>query len=137
MTDYVDSLARVPLFAHCSSRDLARIARAVDQIEVEAGRVLISEGDIGRESFMILTGEVEVTRNGDRVATLGPGQPFGEMALIEHEPRNATVTVTRPGTVLVLGQREFSGLIDEPSFAKAIMIALADRVRKLDQSYVG
>lgn len=137
MPEYLEILRHVPLFAHCSDEDLARIARAADEIQVDTGRVLMSEGDIGREAFIVIDAEVEVTIGGKLIATLGAAEPFGEMALIEREPRNATVTVTKPGAVLVIGQREFAGLLEEASFARVVMIALADRVRKMDQSYVG
>jgi CRP-like cAMP-binding protein len=127
----------VPLFSHCSNSDLAKIARAVDAVLVEPGRVLVTEGDLGREAFIVLDAQVEVSVDGNTIATLGPAEPFGEMALLERKPRNATVTVTKPGTVLVIGQREFAGLLEEPAFARTILIALADRVREMDQAYVG
>jgi CRP-like cAMP-binding protein len=127
----------VPLFSHCSNDDLAHIARAVDAITVEPGRVLVTEGEIGREAFIVLDAEVEVSTDGQVLATLGPAEPFGEMALIERTPRNATVTVSEGGTVLVIGQREFAGLLEEPAFARTILIALADRVRNMDRHYVG
>jgi CRP-like cAMP-binding protein len=135
--DYLESLRHVPLFSHCSNDDLDRIARVADSVVVEPGRVLVSEGDLGREAFIVLDAEVEVSLNGKTVATLGPAEPFGEMALIDRQPRNATVTVTKPGTVLVLGQREFAGLLEEPPFARTILIALANRVREMDQEYIG
>lgn len=137
MTEHLEPLRRVPLFSHCSSEDLARIARAADTVRVEPGRVLVTEGDLGREAFIVLDAEVEVTIDGTLIATLGAAQPFGEMALLERKPRNATVTVTKPGTVLVIGQREFAGLLEESSFARTILIALADRVREMDQNYIG
>jgi len=137
VTDHLESLRTVPLFSHCSNSDLAKIARAVDAILVEPGRVLVTEGDLGREAFIVLDAQVEVSVDGNTIATLGPAEPFGEMALLERKPRNATVTVTKPGTVLVIGQREFAGLLEEPAFARTILIALADRVREMDQAYVG
>ncbi|MEL7207420.1 MAG: cyclic nucleotide-binding domain-containing protein, partial [Actinomycetota bacterium] len=135
--DRLEDLRAVSLFAHCSSSDLGRIARVADEIQVEPGRVLMTEGEIGREAFIVLDARVEVTTGDEVVATLGPAQPVGEMALLERVPRNATVTVSQPGSVLVIGQREFAGLLEEPSFSKAIMIALADRLREIDKSYVG
>jgi CRP-like cAMP-binding protein len=137
VTDHLESLRLVPLFSHCSNDDLAHIARAVDAIAVEPGRVLVTEGEIGREAFICLDAQVEVSTDGETIATLGPAEPFGEMALLERTPRNATVTVSKAGTVLVIGQREFAGLLEEPAFARTIMIALADRVRDMDRNYVG
>ena len=137
MSDHLASLRQVPLFAHCSNDDLTRIARVADTVNVEEGRVLVTEGELGREAFIVLDAEVEVTSGGETVAHLGPAEPFGEMALLERVPRNATVTVAKPGQVLVIGQREFAGLLEETAFARTILIALADRVREKDQSYVG
>jgi CRP/FNR family cyclic AMP-dependent transcriptional regulator len=137
MADHLQSLRKVPLFSHCTDRDLKRIARVADPFHVEPGRVLATEGDLGHEAFIIVDAEVEVSIGGKSVAVLGRAQPVGEMALVERKPRNATVTVTTAGTVLAIGQREFAALLEESSFARTIMIALADRVRLMDQTYVG
>ncbi len=132
MTDhYLEHLATVPLFARCSSRDLAKIARLTDEIEVGAGREIVTEADYGHEAFVVVEGSATITQGGVEVATAGPGAVFGEMALIERAPRNATVTASTPMRLLVIGRREFSGLIDEaPDFRDSIMSALADRVRQ-------
>jgi CRP-like cAMP-binding protein len=135
---FVAHLATVPLFAQCSKHDLAEIARFVDQIEVEDGRELITEGDLGHEAFIVVDGTAEVTRGGDTVAEVGAGAVFGEMALIDRVARNASVTATSPMTLLVIGKREFSGLLDESrSFRESIMAALADRVRQKDLDLYG
>ena len=131
-------LATVPLFAQCSKHDLSEIARFVDEIEVEAGRVLITEGDVGHEAFIVVDGNASVTRDGDAVAQIGPGDVFGEMALIDRVPRNASVTATSPMKLIVIGKREFSGLLDESSsFRGSIMAALAARVRQKDFELYG
>lgn len=135
---YLRHLGSVPLFAHCSKRELEKIARLADEIDVEAGRVLIGEGESGHEAFVVVEGAAEVTRGGEHVATLGPGDPFGEMALIDHAPRNASVTATTAMKVLVIGQREFHGLMDEAKdFRQSILSALASRVREKDLEIVG
>jgi CRP/FNR family transcriptional regulator, cyclic AMP receptor protein len=135
---FVAHLATVPLFARCSKHDLAEIARFVDEISVDAGRDLVVEGDVGHEAFVIVKGDATVTRGGTSVASIGPGAVFGEMALIDRAPRNATVTATTPMELLVIGKREFSGLIDESaSFRASIMSALAERVREKDRELVG
>lgn len=136
--DFVKQLATVPLFARCSSGDLAKIARLTDEIDVEAGRALVVEGDPGHEAFVVLEGTASISQGGVEVATVGPGAVFGEMALIDRVPRNATVTATTPMQLLVIGQREFSGLLDEaPDFRNSIMAALADRVRQKDLDLYG
>jgi CRP-like cAMP-binding protein len=135
---FADHLGTVPLFSHCSKGDLAKIARLADEIEVPAGRELITEGDIGHEAFVIVEGSAGVTRDGKEVTTLGVGEPFGEMALIDRSPRNATVTALTPMKVLVIGQREFTGLLDEVAgFRHSILSALANRLREKDLETYG
>jgi len=136
--DFAKHLATVPLFARCSSGDLAKIARLTDEIDVETGRQLVVEGDVGHEAFVVVEGSATISQGGFDVADVGPGAVFGEMALIERVPRNATVTATSPMRLLVIGQREFSGLIDEArDFRNSIMVALADRVRQKDLELYG
>ena len=135
---YLDHLAAVPLFAACSRRDLQRIARASDQTTLEAGRVLVHQGDVGRECFIVLEGKVKVERGGRKIATLGPGACIGELALLDKGPRTATVVAQTPLTVLVLGPREFSGVLDEvPGLAHKLLAALAATVRELDKTAYG
>ena len=135
---YIDHLATVPLFALCSRADLAKIARVTDEVRVEAGRVLMSEGEPGHEAFVVVDGSATVTRGGEVLATVGPGAVVGEMALVDRAPRNATVTADTAMDLLVLGKREFSGLLDEaPDFRASILAALADRVRQKDLELYG
>jgi CRP-like cAMP-binding protein len=135
---FVKHLATVPLFAQCSKKDLAEIARFVDQIDVPDGRQLINEGEVGHEAFIVVEGSASVTRDGEEVATIGPGAVFGEMALIDRAPRNATVVATSPMQLIVIGKREFTGLLDESaSFRTSVMSALADRVRQKDLELYG
>lgn len=135
---FVKHLATVPLFAQCSHGDLVKIARLTDEIEVEAGRDLVTQGDAGHEAFVVVEGTATVSRDGQDVATIGPGAVFGEMALIDRAPRNATVTAATPMQLLVIGKREFNGLLDEaPDFRTSIMSALADRVRQKDLELYG
>ena len=136
--DYLEHLRAVPLFSNCTNSDLAAIAAAVDEIEVEAGRVLVTEGEAGKEAFVIVTGEAAVSRGGTTVPTLAPGAPAGERALVGRSPRNATVTAVTPLRLLVLGQREFVGLMDSsPGFARTILAALAARLRAKDLALYG
>jgi CRP-like cAMP-binding protein len=128
----------VPLFAALSKKDLQKIARASDEVGVEQGRVLVQEGTTGHEAFVILEGTATVERKGLTVADLGPGQYFGELALLDGGPRTATVIATSPLKVLVLGQREFSGVIDSvPGLAHKLMASLAGRIRDLDEKAYG
>ena len=136
--EYLEHLRAVPLFANCAKSDLVAIAAAVDEIDVEAGRVIVTEGEVGKEAFVIVSGEAAVSRGGATVATIGPGAPFGEMALVDRSPRNATVTAVTPLRLLVLGQREFVGLMDgSPGFSRTILAALAARLRAKDLALYG
>lgn len=135
---YLDHLRAVPLFKASSRKDLEKIARAADEVDVEEGRVLTKEGEVGHEAFVIIDGQAAVSQGGKQVATLGPGEPFGEMALLDRAPRNATVTAVTPMKLLVVGQREFGGLMDEsPGFARPILAAMASRLREKDVSLYG
>ena len=118
-----------PLFTHCSRKDLQRIAEVADEIDLQAGKVLIEEGERGREFFVLVSGEVEVRRKRRKVATLGPGSFFGEMALLSKTPRTATVTAVTPIDVLVISDRAFLGLLDKmPELWLKVARALAERV---------
>ena len=135
---YLEHLASVPLFAACSRKDLQRIARASDEVQIPAGRTLMKQDDVGRECFVLVDGTVKVERNGRKVATLGPGAYFGELSLLDKGPRTATVTAETPVTVLVLGPREFATVIDEvPSLTHKMLAALASRIRELDTKTYG
>lgn len=137
-SSYLDHLAQIRLFSSFSRRDLQKIAKASDEVEVEAGRVLVEEGTTGRESFVIIDGHATVKRNGRKVATLGPGDHFGELALLDGGPRTATVVADTPMTLLVLGQREFNGVLDElPGLAHKLMASMAQTIRALDQQAYG
>lgn len=135
---HLENLAGIPLFAGLSKRDLQRIARASNEIEREAGTVLVDQGDLGREAFFIIEGTAIVRRNGRKVGTLGPGAAVGELALLDRGPRTASVVAETDMTLLVLSAREFSGVIEQvPSLAHKILEQLAGMVRELDRKMYG
>lgn len=135
---YLDHLASVPLFAALSNKDLQKIAKASDEVSIEAGRTVVEEGSVGREAYVIVEGEAVVQKNGTEVATLGVGAHFGELALLDGGPRTATVVARTPLRVLVLGQREFAGVIDEvPGLAHKLLATLAGQIRTLDEQAFG
>jgi CRP/FNR family cyclic AMP-dependent transcriptional regulator len=135
---HLDHLAQISLFSSCSRRDLGRIAKASTEVEVDAGRTLVEEGKGGKEAFVILEGTAIVRRNGRKVATLGPGAQFGELALLDGGPRTATVVAETPMRLLVLAQRELLGVLDEvPGLTRKILASLATRIRELDQKAYG
>jgi CRP-like cAMP-binding protein len=135
---HLEHLSDVALFSACSQRDLGKIARAGDEVVVPAGYVLADQGQAGREAYVILEGSATVRRNGKKVATAGPGTLVGELSLLDHGPRTATVTADTECALLVLDQRHFAGLIDDvPSIAHKILSVLAGRIRELDRKYYG
>jgi CRP-like cAMP-binding protein len=135
--DFTEHLAQVPLFSACSKKELQMLAKRAEDVKVDAGKVLVSEGSAGAEFFVILDGTAKVSRHGQEVATLGPSQFFGDLALLDRAPRNATVTAVTPMELVVLGQREFSALIDEvPGFAHKLLAGLARRLREYDAKTV-
>jgi CRP/FNR family cyclic AMP-dependent transcriptional regulator len=123
-------LQAIPLFSACNKRDLSRIASLVDEVEVPSGRVLMRQGENGRECFVIAEGKAKATLRGRRSVTLGPGAVIGEISLLDHGPRSATVTAETDMHLLVLTSREFFSLLDAvPGVSQRIMRALAERVR--------
>lgn len=134
---FTDLLTKVPLFSACSKKEIDLIDRRTETVSVAAGKVLVTEGAAGAEFFIIVSGAAEVSRHGQRVATLGSGDFFGDLALLDRAPRNATVTTTEPSELVVLGQREFAGLVDEvPGFANKLLAGLARRLREYDAQSV-
>jgi CRP-like cAMP-binding protein len=132
-SDYLKHLGSVPLFAALAQKDLQKLAKVSDEVTIEAGRVLVEQGTTGREAYVIVEGEAEVVRGETVVATLNAGEAFGELALLDGGPRTASVRAATNLTVLVLGQREFGGIIEEvPGIAHKIMANLASRIRELD-----
>ena len=95
-------LKSIPLFEEVGDEELAQIAPFATEVSVEEGRELVREGDFSYEFMAIEEGQAEVTRGGEHVADLGPGDFFGEMGLIERTLRNATVTATTPVRLVTL-----------------------------------
>ena len=130
---FIDHLQQVPLFAACSRKDLQLVAKRAEDVRVTSGKTIISEGETGHEFFVILEGSARITRRGRKVATIGPGDAFGELALLEKAPRNSTIVADTDMELVVLGQREFAGLIDEvPGFARKLLAGMAHRLREAD-----
>jgi CRP/FNR family transcriptional regulator, cyclic AMP receptor protein len=127
-------LSKIWLFSTSSNKDLRTIRRALEEVTVPAGRVLCEQGTIGREFFFIVSGEASVRRNKRKVASLGPGQYFGELALLDRRPRSATVVSDTEMNLLVLGQRQFNGVLDAvPALSRKMMAAMATRLRDADE----
>jgi CRP-like cAMP-binding protein len=130
---FIEHLQEVPLFAACSRKDLQTVAKRAEDVRVPAGKALVSEGETGHEFFVIIEGRASVRRQGRKIAAIGPGDAFGELALLEKAPRNATIVADTDMELVVLGQREFAGLIDDvPGFARKLLAGMAKRLRESD-----
>jgi CRP/FNR family transcriptional regulator, cyclic AMP receptor protein len=134
---FIDHLSQVPLFSALSRRELALVARRAEDVTVPKGKVLVSEGETGQQFFVIMKGTAKLSRRGRKIALLGPGDSFGELALLDKHPRNATAVAESDMELVVIGQREFAGLIDDvPGFARKLLAAMASRLRVADASEV-
>jgi CRP/FNR family transcriptional regulator, cyclic AMP receptor protein len=135
--DRVELFGSVWLFERCSRRELDVLQRAATELDVEAGRSLATQGELGREFIVIVSGKAEVTRDGTHVADLGAGSFFGEMSLLDHEPRAATVTTTEPTHVLVMSANGFDTVVTTmPSVDRKMLTVLAQRLRDIEEKYV-
>jgi CRP/FNR family cyclic AMP-dependent transcriptional regulator len=129
--DRLAHLGTVPLFSACTRKELQSIARAGNDETMTSGTVIIDQGQTGREAFVVMAGQVTVKRNGRTVTSLGPGAIVGELSLLDHGPRTATVTCDTDCELFVIDQRHFSGVLDEvPAIAHKVMA-------HLDRQYFG
>ena len=121
----------VPLFAHCDNRQIDFIATQVEEMDFPAGRVLCTEGTYGGDFFILESGTADVTRGGEKIATMQSGDFFGEIALVDGGRRTATVTTTTPSRTFVLWPRQFQNVLHQNAeVIHAVMKALATRVRE-------
>jgi CRP/FNR family cyclic AMP-dependent transcriptional regulator len=126
----LEMLAAVPLFSECSKDELRRIVGLGTSVTVPEGTTLTRQGAVGREFFLVTSGTARCLIDGRLIARFGPGDFFGEMALLDRAPRTATIIADSPMEVLVLDAREFDSLIDDaPSIARKLLKALAARQR--------
>jgi CRP/FNR family cyclic AMP-dependent transcriptional regulator len=129
----VERLGQTRLFSGLKKKELAELAKVTEDVEFSAGKVLCREGDVGREFFVIIDGEAEVTKGGEPVSTLGEGSFFGEIALVEDRRRTATVTAASDLRFFVLTNRAFWGLLDSNSdIQREVLRCVAGRLA--DQS---
>jgi CRP-like cAMP-binding protein len=123
---YREKIANVPLFSGLSDREIRTLAQRADQVTVPKGTTIVTEGANGGEFYVLLSGGAKVTRSGRTVRKLGPGDSFGELALIAGSPRRASVTTTEASDLMLLMRRDFLGLLDEfPKMTRKMLSALA------------
>jgi CRP/FNR family transcriptional regulator, cyclic AMP receptor protein len=133
MDQKLELLRRVPLFAGLANRELEEISRLIDTVDLPADRELTHEGGFGNEFFIIAEGSVDIDKEGHHLATLGAGDFFGEIALVDGGARTATARTAEPSRLLMLGHREFHSVLDRfPKIQLAVLKALAQRVRRVE-----
>ncbi len=133
--EHLDQLHRLRLFSSCTRKELEQIARLTDEVDIEAGRRIVTQGDVAKEAFVIVAGEADVVVNDEAVARLGPGQHFGELALLDGGRRTANVDAVTDMRLLVIHRPAFMGLLDEhPGIARRIMADKAAVIRDLENS---
>jgi CRP-like cAMP-binding protein len=133
--DLEERLAQVPLFATLPKDQRLVIAQLATHHEAPAGEELTREGEEGREFIILLDGEVEVSRDGQVITTLGPGSHFGEIALMAHRPRTATITAKTPVVAESIGRSGFAlALAEVPGLSDELLAAMASRLAQLDAS---
>ena len=126
-----ERLKQLPLFADLPTKQLGRIASWADEIDLPAGKQLIEQGTFAHEFFLITEGTAEVLHDGKHLANLGPGDFFGEIALLEGHRRTATVVTTSPMRVVVMFSREFDAMDRElPEVAERIRQEMLARRRE-------
>lgn len=127
--EYHEYLKQVPLFADLGSAELEAVGRAATELALPEGAVLMREGDVAHEIFVVLDGTLEVTRAGEHVAEIGPGGFAGEMALLTHARRDASVTCRTPVRALHIDGRSFSDVLRRaPHVAVNMLPVVAARV---------
>jgi CRP/FNR family transcriptional regulator, cyclic AMP receptor protein len=129
----LDLLQRIPLFSALDRNKLERLGMLAEEVDVPPGKVLMRQGEDGGDLMVVVRGRVAIERDGGRLNTMGPGDYFGEIALVTGGARTATATTEEPSTLLVIGHREFHSLVEEfPDVAVQLLNTLAHRVRRLE-----
>jgi CRP/FNR family cyclic AMP-dependent transcriptional regulator len=133
----LEHLSHVKMFSALNKKELGLISKASDVIRIPKGAEIVTEGQTGHEFYLILNGTATVRRNGRKVASLGPGSYFGEMALLDRGPRSASIVAEEDSELLVIGQREFMSVLDQvPAVAHKLLINMAARLREADTKAV-
>ena len=126
------SFAKVPIFSACSPEELLLIAKVCTTRHAAPGEAIVSEGDPGSEFFVILKGDATVTRGGADVGRLGAGDFFGELALFDPAPRNATVSASGPVSLAVLSKPAFKRVLAQAPVRENVFLGMARRLHELD-----
>jgi len=130
---YIARLKAVPLFASLSKRELDLLVRQADHLRYPARQQVVTAGSPGDEFWIVIEGTLGVHRGGQKVATLEPGDYFGELSVIDPAPRDADIVAETPCELMIIGRRRFwSTLQDSPTLMKKLLVGLAQRLRAAD-----
>ena len=130
---YIERLRAVPLFESLSKREIGLLVRQADNVRFPPRQHVVREGAAGEEFWMVVEGELAVERDGKKVAKLGPGDYFGELAVIDSAPRSASVISTTPVELLVITRRRFWATLDQsPTLMRKFIVGLARRLREAE-----
>lgn len=133
----LELLRTVPLFRGIGGRELQRLGELTDEVDLPAGKVLMTQGERGDQLIILVDGAAEITRDGQRIRESRSGEVLGEIALLDGGPRTATVTLSEPSRLLVLARREFHALMDEfPSIRLQVLASAAERLRALERDAI-
>jgi CRP-like cAMP-binding protein len=125
----IELIRNVPLFSKLNKKGLQDVAHIADELDLPQGKLMAQEGDRGREFFVLLEGEADVTKGDRSINRLQKGDFFGEIALVTHMPRTASVTATSDVRVLVITERDFAALLKRaPDVSRGVAEALAERI---------
>lgn len=127
-------LSRVPIFSSCTPAEIAAIDAAAQEHDFSAGQIVVTQGTPGQAFYLILSGRVELVRDGASLGTFGPGDFFGEMSLLDQAPRSATVRAVEPTTCIMISSWDFKALLEQhPSIAVKLLEVLSRRLRVADE----
>jgi CRP/FNR family cyclic AMP-dependent transcriptional regulator len=127
-------LARVPLFANCTADEIAAIEAVAQEHGYAAGQIIVTQGTPGQAFYTVLSGQVEIVRDGRSLGAFGPGDFFGEMSLLDQAPRSATIQAIEPAACLMLSSWDFKSVLERhPSIAIKLLEVLSRRLRVADE----
>jgi CRP/FNR family transcriptional regulator, cyclic AMP receptor protein len=122
----IDDMRRLALFANVHEHDVVKIATIGEPVDAEAGAILMDQGDVGTECFFVIDGHAEVLSGGQHIAAIGPGSIVGEMALVGHKPRNASVVAETPMRLLAFNIVAFKKLLEEMPGSRDVIMKLLE-----------
>jgi CRP/FNR family transcriptional regulator, cyclic AMP receptor protein len=132
--EHIEALKRVPLFAGMSDRALRRVAAISKEVTHRDGKAVVEEDKSAVGFHLILSGQAEASHQGTVVSSMGPGDYFGEMSLIDGKPRSASVTANGELHTLGIPAWNFNELLDQnPEMMRALLVALSQRIRHLSE----